>query len=472
MKGARRYFLKSLAMAGVTVPVLSGAWSNVMAAGTGYPRLLHGPIPGAVGKNDILLWMRSSGRYPVTIHYGQKQDLSDATHSEEVLTGPENDFVARIKLSGLQPDTTYYYRPFVGGKPAKYMDNTPPFMFKTAPAGPSKFLLGFGSCARWQEYPDQPIWNALDRWQPDLFCWLGDNIYADTVEPGIMSDLYKIQRAVPEYQEFGNRVPQLAIWDDHDYGLNNSDKNNPMKEDSLALFKRYWPNPSFGTENTPGVFFRYQYGGVDFFFLDNRYHRDPNEKADGPDKTHLGADQLAWLKEGLKASSAPFKLLICGGGWSHNPDSFGEDNWTSYQHERNSLFNYIRDEEIGGVLLMSGDIHRSEANCIPWSAQGGYDFYEFACSALAQDTPMPESIETPEIRLREPFTGGHNAGLIEFDLTQDDPVVKFNVINFGAQTVWDDPITLRASELKNGVSSWKNKVDSELPNPVRADVKV
>ncbi|ALS97552.1 alkaline phosphatase D family protein [Lacimicrobium alkaliphilum] len=471
MKTTRRYFLKSLAIAGGTLPLISGAWRQALAAATGYPRLLHGPMAGSVGQNDINIWMRSSGRYQVSIQYGKQSDLSDARHSKEVQTGPENDFVAHINISGLEADTKYYYRPWVDGKPAKYMDNIPPFQFKTAPAKNAKFLLGFGSCARWQEFPDQPIWDALDRWDPDLFCWLGDNIYADTVEPGIMSDLYKIQRSVPELQGFCSRVPQLAIWDDHDYGLNNSDKDNPMKEESLKLFKRYWANPSYGTEQSPGVFFQYNYAGVDFFFLDNRYHRDSNGQPDGPDKSHLGSEQLAWLKDGLKASSAPFKVLICGGGWSYNPDSFGEDNWTSYRHERNNLFDFIRDQHISGVLLMSGDIHRSEANCIPWSAQGGYDLYEFASSGLAQDTPMPESIETPEIRLREPFTGGHNAGLLEFDLTQEDPVVKFNVINFRAQTVWDNPITIRASELRNGISSWKQKVDPELPAPLRADVK-
>lgn len=469
---ARRQFLKSLAFAGGALSLVAGSVRNALASSTGYPRLIHGPMPGAVGTDSIQLWMRASGSYPVQIQYSMHADMSNSTMSESVSTGPEDDYVARIFLKDLKADTRYYYRPWVNGKPAKYMDNVPPFRFSTAPAGTANFSVGFGSCARWQEFPNQPIWQALERWSPDLFFWLGDNIYADTVEPGIMSDLYKIQRAVPEYQLFGSQVPQLAIWDDHDYGLNNSDMNNPMREDSLALFKRYWANPAYGEENSPGVYFQYNYGGVDFFFLDNRYYRDDNDKPDGPDKTHLGAAQLSWLKAGLKKSTAPFKLLICGGGWSHNPAAFGEDNWTSYRHERDSLFGFIRDEEIGGVMLMSGDIHRAEANCIPFSADGGYDFYEFASSGLAQDTPIPESIEVPEIRLREPFTGGHNAGILEFDMTLDDPVVRFNVINIGAQTTWDDPVTVKASQLRNGVVSWREKVDPDLVTPVRSDVRV
>ncbi len=471
MKHDRRDFLKSLAVAGGAVQLFNVGFSGALADSTGYPRLLHGPMVGAMTTSKLQLWMRASGRYPVSVLYGQLPDLSDARQSDEVAATPENDFVVRVELTGLQADTTYYYRVLVAGEPAKYLDNLPPFRFHTAPQGPSRFRVGFGSCARWQEYPHQPIWPALERWEPDLFFWLGDNIYADTIEPAIMSDLYKIQRAVPEFQGLGSSVPQFAVWDDHDYGLNNSDLGNPMREDSLRLFKQYWANPGYGTPQTPGVFFKYNYGGVDFFFLDNRYHRDPNDKPDGPDKTHLGAGQLAWLKDGLQASDAPFKVLITGGGWSHNPDATGEDNWASYRHERDGLFNFIRDEEIGGVLLMSGDIHRAEANCIPWSANGGYDLYEFASSGLAQNTPVPEWIEVPEVRLREPFTGGHNAGVIDFDLTQDDPVVRFNVINARAQSAWDEPVTLRASELQNGVASWQRKVDPELHLPLRADVE-
>lgn len=463
---ARRRFLQSLAVAGSSLPLARGALAR---SERGYPRLLHGPMPGAVTPESIQVWMRASGRFPVSLRYGTRPDLADAVDSAAVEAGPEADFTVRVALEGLAPDTTYYYRPYVGGEPAKYMENLPPFQFRTAPEGPARFRLGFGSCARWQEFPRQPIWGALERWQPDLFFWLGDNIYADTLEPGIMSDLYKIQRAVPGYQAFGTRVPQLAIWDDHDYGLNNHDSENPMREDSLRLFRRYWANPAYGTADAPGVFFQHSYGGVDCFFLDNRYYRSPNDEPDGPGKTMLGARQKAWLKAGLKASRAAFKLLIIGGGWSHNPAAFGEDNWTSYATERNELFDFIRDEGIEGVILMSGDVHRAEANCIPWSEQGGYDLFEFVSSGLAQDTPLPEAIEVPEVRLREPYTGGNNAGLVEFDLTLADPVARFNVINVTGQTVWDEAVTVRASELRNGVSSWRDKADPELPSPRRRD---
>ncbi|MCB1702771.1 MAG: alkaline phosphatase D family protein [Halioglobus sp.] len=468
MNEAKRRFVGFLTLGGLMTPLLPvGIRPAFARSEQGYPRLIHGPMAGAVQADSMLLWMRASGRFPVTVLYGEKPDLSDARISEAVTAGPEDDYVVRIHLKGLTPNTKYYYRPYVNGAPAKYMETTPPFQFHSAPAEASRFRLGFGSCARWQEFPRQPIWQALELWEPALFLSLGDYIYADTLEPGIMADLYKIQRSLPEYQRFGSSVPQLATWDDHDYGLNNHDMENPIREASYQLFQRYWANPGYGTADTPGVFFQYTYGGVDFFVLDNRYHCTPNDQPDRPDKTLLGAGQKAWLKQALKASSAPFKVLATGGGWSWNPDSFGDDSWTSYRTERDELFDFIRDENISGVILMSGDVHRAEANCIPRSEQGGYDMLEFVSSGLAQDTPFPESVETPEIRLREPYCGGNNAGILEFDLTLEDPVASFNVINISGQTVWDEPVQVRASELVNGHSSWASKVDPELVSPRR-----
>lgn len=467
----RRSLLKAMALAGVALP-LQPLWLRQALAQSedGYPRLIGGPMLGAVSPDSARLWMRATGRFPVAIRYGHKPDLSDARTSAAIDATPTNDYVAKLTLQELEPATRYYYRPLVDNKPAKYLETLPAFSFKTAPeAGRAvRFRIGFGSCARWQEYPVQPIWTSLRLWEPDLFFWLGDNVYADTTERSILSDFYKVQRKVPEFQPFGRSVPQLAIWDDHDYGLNNHNRTSPVREDSHDIFRRFWVNPAYGTSETKGIFFHYAYGGVDFFFLDTRYHRMPNAAPDGPGKTMLGEGQKAWLKKKLLASKAPFKVVISGSGWTYNPKAFGEDTWTSFRHERDEIFNFIRGEGVSGVILMSGDVHRAEANCIPRSEQGGYDLFEMVSSGLAQSTSMPELIETPEVRLREPFTGGHNAGILDFDLTAADPVVRFNVVDITGQTVWDHAVEVRASQLRNGVASWQEKVDPELPNPRRS----
>ncbi|MCB1121986.1 MAG: alkaline phosphatase D family protein, partial [Verrucomicrobiae bacterium] len=125
-----------------------------------------------------------------------------------------------------------------------------------------------------------------------------------------LAEEYRSQRQVRSLQPVLRSIPNLAIWDDHDYGLNGHDRENPIKDVALKVFKDYWANPGYGLPDAPGVFFQYSYGGVDFFFLDGRYYRDPATMDDGPGKTMLGSKQLAWLKAGLKKSQAPFKFLI------------------------------------------------------------------------------------------------------------------------------------------------------------------
>src|SRR5690606_7581394 len=127
---------------------------------------------------------------------------------------------------------------------------------------------------------EQQIWDTVRKLDPDLFLWLGDNIYGDSDEPAALTDLYSRGRVVERLQPLLRTTPQLAIWDDHDFGHNDSDGTNPYKSSSLQVFKNFWANPSYGEAGSPGVYFKHSHGGVDFFFLDGRFNRDPIRKPD------------------------------------------------------------------------------------------------------------------------------------------------------------------------------------------------
>ena len=191
------------------------------------------------------------------------------------------------------------------------------------------------------------------------------------------------------------------------------------------------------------------------FFIDCRYYRDPKKEPDHPEKTFLGKEQREWLQQSLKDSEAPFKVLISGSGWSKAKGP-GGDSWASYLHERNALFDFIRDNQINGVILLSGDTHTGELNAIPWSEKGGYDFYDLVSSPLGQ-TPWPANpTRKPEIRIRPVFTREDHFGLLEFDLT-GEPALRFNLIGTSGREAWK-PFVIRADELVNGVVSWKDKI--------------
>jgi alkaline phosphatase D len=431
-----------------------GAWPfEGLAATLGYPRLMQGPMIGPSGAGHITVWARASGALPVQVEYSPDREFAATRTTPAVRALPENDFIVVIRVEGLQPDTSYYYRVLVDGIVDRYQPT--PYRTRTAPAGAANFRVAFGSCARYVWDRAQPVFDGVVSQSPDLFFWLGDNVYADTEAPEMIADELRRQRAVESMQPLIRSVPQLAIWDDHDFGYNNSDGSSPGKQQALAVFRRYWANPAFGLPDTPGVFFEHSHGGVDFFFLDGRYYREPNLIPDGPRKAFLGAGQTAWLKERLLASRAPFKVLVCGSGWS-SADGPSGDTWAAFMTERNALFDFIRDRRISGVVLLSGDSHVGELNCIPRAQAGGYDLYDLVSSPLANAMSDTWATQQPEARLRKVYVKGPNFGLLEFS-SAPEPTLRFTLRDQTGASVWK-PLVLTARELRNGVSSWQRNV--------------
>ena len=444
----RRGFLGSAIATALLRPFRS------FAASPGYSRLMEGPMVGAVTAHSITFWGRASGEFDVEVEYSPDQSFASTRKSTPVRAIAATDYTVRITVDGLAPSTRYYYRLWVDGIPDRY--RLTPFWTHTAPAGNAPFRLAFGSCARHQLDAEQPIFHAITAAEPDVFFWLGDNIYADSASEWVFAEDYRRQRSIASSLPLLRSVPQLAIWDDHDFGLNNSDWNNPARAASLAAFQNYWANPSFGLPDCPGVFFKYAYGGVDFFMLDGRYYRTPNAEPDGAAKTLLGKRQGEWLREQLLASRAPFKVLACGSGWSSADGPTG-DTWGAFLTERNALFDFIRDNAIEGVFCISGDTHFGEVNCIPRSEQGGYDLYDLVSSPLAQATGGSFLDGDPEMRIRLPWFRTVNFGLLDF-AWEPEPKVTFTLRDVRGDRVYE-ALSLTPAELKNGASTWRSKMD-------------
>ena len=380
----------------------------------GYPRSVEGPMVGAPGPRHFTIWVRASGAFPVQLEYSTDREFATFEATAPVTAGPASDFCVVLRAERLRPATQYYYRLRFAGEIDRHQPL--PFRTRTAPEGRADFRVAFGSCCRIQFDREQRIFETVKALDPDMFLWLGDNIYADSDQVAVIADLYRRQRVVESLEPLLRTTPQLAIWDDHDFGYNNSDGLSPFKPQALNLFKSYWANPAYGEAGVPGVYFKQSYGGVDFFFLDGRYNRSPSGAPDTPAKTMLGVAQKAWLKAGLKASRAPFKILVSGGGWSSAEKEEGGDSWGVYLHERNELFDYIRDEKIGGVVCISGDSHMGELNCIPRSAEGGYDIYDFCSSPLAQMPAVKQLRQVPEMRVRDTWSRSVNIGLLRYEM--------------------------------------------------------
>jgi alkaline phosphatase D len=186
-------------------------------------------------------------------------------------------------------------------------------------------------------------------------------------------------RRVPELAGLLRHVPTYAIWDDHDYGGNDADGTLRGKHRSLGVFRQLFANPSYGLLDVPGVFSRFSWGDVDVFLLDVRFHRSPNRSADGPEKRVLGEAQFRWLEEGLAASKATFKLVASGSAI----EAAEPDSWRDFPTERARLFRILAERRVGGVVFLTGDLHRCLVQMHPPERTGTYAVPEVVSSGIA-----------------------------------------------------------------------------------------
>ena len=244
--------------------------------------------------------------------------------------------------------------------------------------------------------------------QCDGMVLLDDTPYIDVTDLDRVHDAYRRFSSIPTLSETLKSIPFWGTWDDHDFGRNDSDGTLPGKEHSRTGFVHYRPNATFG-QNDEGIYTKFRYGPVEVFLLDTRwFSRTEPSWADPEKPTLLGKAQWEWLKQGLLASDAPFKLLACGMIWDDKKNGESDD-WGTYMHERQALQDWLGQERIKGVILIGGDIHVSRLLQYETVEQVGYPLYQFIVSPMhgsvipSLNVPHPallESAEEPHVFLK------------------------------------------------------------------------
>lgn len=218
--------------------------------------------------------------------------------------------------------------------------------------------LAFGSCNH--AHLAQPMWSVIESHQPDLFLWAGDVIYADTTDPALMKRKYQQQKAVPAYKRFTSRIPVIGIWDDHDYGINNGGKNNPIKALAQQHFLDFVGEPEDSVRRRQqGIYTSYNYGSADrqvkIILLDTRYHMDRPGigRAD-----LLGDEQWRWLEKEIQGSTAEINFIVSSISVLSDQIPVAEE-WNDYKWARKRLFKLIEKHQLPGVMFLTGDRHFS-----------------------------------------------------------------------------------------------------------------
>ena len=324
--------------------------------------------------------------------------------------------------------------------------------------------IAFGSCAK-SDKP-QPIWDAVLAAEPDLFIFLGDNVYLDTRDPAVMRRKYAELAAQPGFQKLKAAVPILAIWDDHDFGENDAGADYPMKEETRRLFLDFFGEPADSPRRTrDGIYTSHVFGPagrrVQILLPDLRWNRTPLVPLELGDQdygawverraqaglstpgpymrnpemtaTQLGETQWRWLEDQL---AVPAEVRILASSLQVVADFAGWEGWINFAHDHQRLIAAIRNKRANGLFCLSGDTHYGEVSRLETNVP--YPLWDITSSGLTEVWPV-----TPPnaLRVGDVFRD-QNFGLLTIGWEGSSPVVMAQVRDVNGVTRLEQAISI------------------------------
>ena len=426
---------------------------NSIAQKTKEIKILTGPMNGYSEMKEAMIWVQTDSEAEVFAVYSNTNSPEVKRRTNVGLTNKQTAFTARLIADTVEPGQRYYYEIFVNNTKAVIAYET---SFKTPPiwrwrSDPPDFTLITGSCAyiNQAEYDrsgkpyggDYHIFSNMAKHNADLMLWLGDNIYLREPDwnswTGIVNR-YVHSRSVPELQPLLSSTQNYAIWDDHDYGPNDSNKSFVNKQLTLEAFRLFWGNPGYGTDVLTGAIASFQWGDADFFLLDNRTYRDPDE-LNKEKKTMLGGKQLEWLFDNLVSSKATFKIIALGGQFLSDADVKSE-LYTAFgfKAERDSIIKFIYANNIRNVIFLTGDVHFTEMSVL--QKEGQPTIYDCTFSALTSSPNTSGEKWGNSFRIPETVVMQRNFGKLTFSGKANERCVTISSYNSNNEKLWERKI--------------------------------
>lgn len=381
--------------------------------------ILQGPAIGGVTHNSARMYLRADTSALYEVELSRDSSMSGAL-SFQALSRDELDRSAIINMDELDANTTYYYTVKVNG-----LLDTVQGHFRTYPAPGTRgeFTFVTGSC---QETENMKVFDVIPDYDPYFLLHTGDFTYPDyQIRPNYSADYetmaYSYQKRYDEkvMKQMLYNIPIDYIYDDNDYVgssggryVKNDNRQhtkgfNTEVEFFVDTFPPFWRSncikgymdffPGYAMVDTNiGIHHSFKFGNAEFFFLDrcsNKPHSNAhafnyNEKRDkwefDPPDDHVlyGKEQMDWLKDGLRNSTADWKFIVSGVPFNKNirflieagikyQDLGWEDNngfrvaagfahyWAGHPAELYDFLAFLEEEDIKDVIAISGDTHHN-----------------------------------------------------------------------------------------------------------------
>ena len=325
-------------------------------------------------------------------------------------------------------------------------DSTVLYVGQNLPIKQNLTTIALGSCNK--HYEDQDIWPIISTHSPQLWLWLGDNIYSDTEDMEEHKAAYLQQKHNGVYKKFRQQTPVIGIWDDHDYGVNDGDKNYPKRKESKTLMMDFLDVPKDAAfRSQVGAYQSYVFGEagkrVKFILLDARYFRDELEKNPTGETRYLpnlegdilGEEQWEWLSEELEKNDAQIHIIACGIQFIPEEQIF--EKWANFPTARQRFFDLIVAKNPSNVLLLSGDRHITEFSEL--EIEGfSYPIPELTCSAL-NNAYTNFTGETNSHRVGEVIFE-RNFGLLKINWENPKPELSIEIRNLANELVLEQEV--------------------------------
>lgn len=401
---------------------------------------------GYKAMKEVAVWVQTDGEQLIEFLYFPKNTPEKKSRQTYESTA-ENAYTLHLIAHNLEVGTTYSYQIKSNSTLLSEGEFTTQTLWKHRSDAPDfSFLIGSCTYSNESEYdrPGAPYGKSLDIFkamnikEAEAMLWLGDNIYLREADWDTKSGIhhrYTHYKSQPALQDFWKNFHHYAILDDHDYGPNDADRSFINKGLTLQAFKDFWANPNYGfNQNENCITGMFSYNDLDFFLLDNRSFRSPNDRKTG-ERQILGDAQIQWLIDALVSSKARFKIVAIGGQVLSPAAVF--ENYATFPKEREKLLKLIEEEEIKNVIFLSGDRHKTELT--QYKNEKGIVLYDFTSSPLTA-TSYNTIDEGNTLRVEGTHFAKQNFGMLSMMGAFNERRLVLRTFDAKGQLVWEKEI--------------------------------
>jgi alkaline phosphatase D len=331
--------------------------------------MTESPVLGAVTSSSAVLTVRTDQAADVQVEYADNKNFNSPTVTAVQTTASSADFTTKVTLSSLAASDIYWYRVLVGPVSGSLteQDTGNVLKFTSFPSSSTASCTAalFADVANVDRtavaYKNGKDDGALFALQ------IGD---MDHGNPTTLAASRAMHRDVKDEtldhgghfaQHVSSKMGIVRMWDDHDYCGNDTDKNCSSRAAAQQAYKEHWAHYSLAN-GSAGLWHSFTCGAAEFFVLDTRSQRDAGLDTDNTNKSMLDGDLIAddqkdWLLDGLISSTATWKIVVSSVTTNDAARPTSTDIWHAYSTEAGEIADYIVDNDIDNVFVVSADIH-------------------------------------------------------------------------------------------------------------------